>query len=299
MNWDETINEFRTYLKLERSLSDNTIEAYIRDISRLQNFVEAGYANVLPANTSYNILKAYLQSLFEVGLSERSQARNVSSIKAFFQYLLLEDYIIDDPSQMIEAPKLGLKLPEVLAVHEIDNILTCIDLSKPEGQRNKAIIETLYSCGLRVSELINLKISHLFFAEGFIKVSGKGDKERIIPIGQKAMKEINLYRKGYRNQLKIKPGHEDILFLNRRGAQLTRVMIFTILKELVNLSGIQKNVSPHTLRHSFATHLIEGGADLRAVQEMLGHESIVTTEVYTHIDTDYLKQAIINYHPRA
>ena len=299
MNWESSIIQFRNYLKLERSLSDNSITAYEADIRKFVTYLDIKKVNISPINTSLQNLKDFLEWINELGLNARSQARIISGLKAFFKYLLLEDIIDSDPSSLLESPKLGRKLPEVLSIEEIDHIVSAIDLSQPEGQRNKAIIETLYSCGLRVSELINLKISNLYFDEGFIRVVGKGDKERLVPIGQKAIKEIRYYFQDRNLQSNIEKASENIVFLNRRGKQLTRVMIFTIIKRLAEKAEINKNISPHTFRHSFATHLIDGGADLRAVQEMLGHESIITTEIYTHLDREYLRDAIIQFHPRS
>ena len=299
MKWESSIIQFRNYLKLERSLSGNSITAYEADIRKFVTFLNIKKLNVSPINTDLQNLKDFLEWINELGLNARSQARIISGLKAFFKYLLLEDIIDSDPSSLLESPKLGRKLPEVLSIEEIDQIISAIDLSQPEGQRNKAIIETLYSCGLRVSELINLKISNLYFDDGFIRVVGKGDKERLVPIGQKAIKEIRYYFQDRNLQSNIDKASENIVFLNRRGKQLTRVMIFTIIKRLAEKAEISKNISPHTFRHSFATHLIDGGADLRAVQEMLGHESIITTEIYTHLDREYLRDAIIQFHPRA
>ncbi len=297
--WKELIEEFIIFLKLEKSLSHNTIESYSRDIKHFVNFCELKYKDITVDLIELNHLSEFIKWLNEMGMSTRSQARVVSGLKAFFKFLIFEDIITENPSDLLEAPRIGRKLPEVLNIHEIDQIEAAIDLSKAEGHRNKAIIETLYSCGLRVSELVNLKISNLHFDLGFIKVSGKGKKERLIPISQKAIDEIDYYKNNYRNTLKIKAEFSDILFLNRRGRKLTRVMIFTIVKELVKLTEIKINVSPHTFRHSFATHMMEGGADLRAIQEMLGHESIITTEIYTHLDTAYLKQIVTDCHPRS
>lgn len=286
-------------MKLEKSLSVNSIEAYINDVSKLITYLEIKNCNLPPESITLSNLKEFIKWINELGLSARSQARIISGIKAFYKYLLLEDIIETDPTTLLETPKIGRKLPEVLSVEEIDLIISHIDLSKPEGQRNKAMIEVLYSCGLRVSELINLKLSNIFFEQGFIRVIGKGNKERLVPIGSKAIHEIEFYLID-RNKLSfISKESEDILFLNRRGRKLTRVMVFTIIRDLVEKSGIKKNVSPHTFRHSFATHLIDGGADLRAVQEMLGHESILTTEIYTHLDREYLRDAIIRFHPRS
>ncbi len=299
MNWESEIKGFQTYLRVERGLSDNSIHAYVTDLTKLvvflkNNSIKAGPEKVVLAN-----LKAMLVDLTDKGISPRTQARVISGIKSFYKFLLIEEKIDRDPTALLEAPKVGRKLPEVLTVEEIDSIINMIDTKKSEGQRNKAILETLYSCGLRVSELIDLKISNLFFESGFVKIEGKGSKERLVPVSTKAIKEINLYLSEYRKNLKIHQSAEDILFLNRRGRKLSRVMIFTIIKNLVKKVGLERNISPHTFRHSFATHLIEGGANLRAVQEMLGHESIITTEIYTHLDKEYLKNTITQFHPRS
>ncbi len=291
--WKKRIKEFKFYLKLEKSLSQNSVDAYVNDIGKL-----AEYTKKKPESVDLEELENFIYDLNSVFLSPRSQARIISGIKAFYNFLVLEEEIQTNPAYLLETPKTGQKLPEVLSVDEIDLLESEIDLSKPEGHRNKAIIETLYACGLRVSELVNLKISDLHFNEGFIIVTGKGSKQRLIPIGEKAVQEINYYKEHYRSHLNIHPDFIDILFLNRRGKQLSRVMIFTIIKQLAAVAELKKNISPHTFRHSFATHLVEGGADLRAVQEMLGHESITTTEIYTHIDRSYLKQIIKDYHPR-
>lgn len=299
MNWELRLKEYKGFLLIEKSLSQNSVEAYLRDMQKLLQFLELKKIKIAPEKITYDLLREFIAWLNELGVSERTQARIISGIKGFYKFLLMEDYIENDPTSLLEAPRIGRKLPEVLSIFEIDKLVSSIDLSKPEGHRNKAIIETLYSCGLRVSELINLKLSNMYFQDGFIRVEGKGDKERLVPIGEKAIKEISFYTVNYRNHLVIKKEAEDIVFLNRRGNKLTRIMIFTIIKDLTVLSGIQKNVSPHTLRHSFATHLIEGGADLRAVQEMLGHESILTTEIYTHLDREYLRDTILRHHPRA
>lgn len=299
MNWENCIVQFRSYLKLERSLSNNSITAYETDIRKFVTYLEIAKLQVTPLNVTLQNLKDFIQWINELGLNARSQARIISGLKAFFKYLILEDIIETDPSNLLESPRLGRKLPEVLSLVEIDRIIAAIDLSKPEGQRNKAIIETLYSCGLRVSELINLKISNLYFDDGFIRVVGKGNKERLVPIGNKAMKEIRYYFQDRNVLSQIDKASENIVFLNRRGKKLTRVMIFTIIKKLAEIAKINKSISPHTFRHSFASHLIDGGADLRAVQEMLGHESIITTEIYTHLDREYLRDAIIQFHPRA
>lgn len=298
MEWTSTLKDYEGFLKLEKGLSNNSIEAYLRDIGKLVQYLEIQQISIDPKALDHNDLHSFLMWIGELGLSAKSQARILSGLKAFYRYLLLEDLVQKDPTALLEGPKLGRKLPEVLSVEEIDLLLSKIDLSKAEGQRNKAMLETLYSCGLRVSELVGLQISNIYRAEGFIRVIGKGDKERLVPVSQRALKEIDFYLPD-RNALAIAPGHEDILFLNRRGRMLTRVMLFTIIKELTITAGIQKTVSPHTFRHSFATHLVEGGADLRAVQEMLGHESITTTEIYTHLDREYLREAIISFHPRS
>jgi len=299
MSWSVYISEYISYLKLEKSLSENSIDAYKRDIKMLLSFLEFKKLNIPPAEIELLHLRQFISWVNELGMSARTQARVISGIKSFFKFLLIDEKINSDPTALLESPKIGRRLPEVLSVEEIDNLINAIDLSKPEGHRNRAIIETLYSCGLRVSELINLRLTDLFFDQGFIKVLGKGNKERLVPVSQKAIKEIEIYISQYRNHYRIDRQFENILFLNRRGKKLTRVMIFTIIKTLAKTIGLKKNISPHTFRHSFASHLIDGGADLRAIQEMLGHESIITTEIYTHLDTEYLRDTIIQYHPRA
>ncbi len=299
MNWEKTIIEYSAFLKLEKSLSANSIEAYLRDIVKLVEFFEISGEELQPDTVEAKHIRAYIQWINELGMLPRSQARIISGIRSFFKYLLFEELIDVDPSALIDLPKTGRKLPVVLSIEEIDNLQAAIDLSKAEGHRNKAIIETLYSCGLRVSELVELKITNLYFKEGYIRVTGKGDKERLVPISDRAIREINYYLDNNRKQLDIKKQHENIVFLNRLGNKLTRVMIFTIIKRLAIAAGIDKVISPHTFRHSFATHLVEGGADLRAVQAMLGHESILTTEIYTHLDRSYLRQNIIEFHPRS
>lgn len=299
MNWDSYIKQFKDYLRLERSLSDNSVEAYIRDVVKLKEFLEISNINKSPLEVEGEDVAAFLGYLYELELSAYSQARMLSGIKAFYKFLMVEDYIDDDPVYLIESPKIGRKLPDTLAYDEIVTLLDCIDLSTPEGARNRAILETLYSSGLRVTELVDLKISNVYMDAGFLKVIGKGNKERLVPIGTDALKYIKSYLEEIRVHVTIKPGNENVVFLNRRGAKLTRVMIFTIIKQLAKLIGLEKNISPHTFRHSFATHLIEGGADLRAVQEMLGHESITTTEIYTHLDRDYLRQVMHEFHPRS
>ena len=297
MSWESSIKEFKYYLKVERSLADNSIGSYLRDINKLADYCRDIKKNEKSVATQD--IRNFISHLVSEKISPRSQARIISGIKAFYKYLILEDYITDDPTLLIENPKIGLKLPEVLSVEEIELIISSIDLSKKQGQRNKAIIETLYSCGLRVTELINLKISNINFKEEYIKVIGKGNKERLTPIGSNALKYIQIYVNEVRIHKKISKGNEDIVFLNNRGSKLSRVMIFTLIKNILKKIGIKKKVSPHTFRHSFATHLIEGGADLRAVQEMLGHESITTTEIYTHLDKDYLRSNIMQFHPRS
>ena len=296
--WHSYINGFKAFLQLEKSLSLNSVEAYIHDVEKLTQFIEFTHLDLPPEKIELEHLQNFLRWINELGLTARSQARIISGIKSFYQYLMLENIVLKDPTEMLESPKTGRKLPTTLSINEIELILSCIDLSSNEGKRNKAILETLYGCGLRVSELVNLKISTLFFEEGFIKVIGKGDKERLVPIGNVAQLEIKHYLQQIRSKVPLKKGNEDIVFLNRRGGKLSRVMIFHIIKELAFKAGIKKSISPHTFRHSFATHLVEGGADLRAVQEMLGHESITTTEIYTHLDRDYLRSTIIQYHPR-
>ena len=298
MNWESEINAFRDYLKLEKGLSDNSIHAYVTDLYKLVHFLQDQGLTFGPDKVTLQHLKDLMGWINNRGISPRTQARIISGIKSFYKFLLIEEKVEKDPTALLEAPKVGRKLPEILSVEEIDLIINAVDTRKPEGQRNKAILETLYSCGLRVSELIDLKISNLFFESGFVKIEGKGSKERLVPISTKAIKEINLYLSEYRRVLNIHPEHEDVLFLNRRGKKLSRVMIFTIIKNITNKLNMEKNISPHTFRHSFATHLIDGGANLRAVQEMLGHESIITTEIYTHLDKEYLKDTIIHYHPR-
>lgn len=299
MNWPICIKQFEEYLKLEKSLSHHSVEAYLRDIRKLTDFLGLRKLQVAPEHITPVILRDFLEWIGELGMTAHSQARTLSGIRAFYKFLIMEDMLQNDPTDTIEAPKLRRKLPDTLHFHEIEQMLAAINLSTPEGTRNRAMLETLYSSGLRVTELLDLKISNLYEDMGFLKVAGKGDKERLVPIGRDALKHIQLYREGVRCHLTIKKGHEDALFLNRRGAKMSRVMVFMIIKDTAAKAGIQKTVSPHTFRHSFATHLIEGGADLRAVQEMLGHESITTTEIYTHLDRDYLKQVIKDYHPRS
>ena len=298
--WDYEVNEFKNYLKLERSLSNNSIDAYLLDIRKLTSFISENYSTSLSIeNINVSIIESFIKYLFKSESSTYSQARIVSGLKSFFNYLLLEEKIDINPMELIDAPKLVRKLPETLSIQEIETIIDAIDLDNKEGMRNKAILETLYSCGLRVSELVNLKVQNLFLDIGFIKVLGKGLKERLVPIGTKAAECISLYMKVYRTNINISEGFEGYLFINRRGKNLTRNMIFIIVKDLAKKAGLNKNISPHTFRHSFATHLIEGGADLRAVQEMLGHESITTTEIYTHLNKNYLKEVVNKFHPRS
>lgn len=297
--WQATINGFRAYLLLERSLAENTAEAYLRDLNKLVEFLALRSYELTPQQLDTEHLAEFIRWLNELGLGARSQARLLSALKTFYKYLLVEDLTDRDPTELLDAPRLSRKIPEVLSYEEIQAMLDAIDLSTPHGTRNRAMLETLYACGLRVSELTDLRLSSLFLEVGFIKVIGKGDKERIVPIGEAAAKHIRLYIEGVRRQQRnIHPDDANVLFLNRRGKQLTRVMVFLVVKECARLAGIQKKVSPHTFRHSFATHLIEGGADLKAVQDMLGHESIITTEIYTHLDTDYLRETIMQFHPR-
>jgi integrase/recombinase XerD len=299
MNWDEGKKGFENYLKLEKSLSQNSVAAYVNDVSKLIAFLDKNYTKITPLKVKLEHLKDFIAWLNEREISPRTQARTISGIKSFYKYLLIEGKLTSDPTALVESPKIGRKLPDVLSMEEIDNLINGVDLSKAEGQRNKAMLETLYSCGLRVSELVGLKITNLFFDQGFIKVEGKSEKERLVPVSGKAIEEVNKYLNEYRKKLSIAKDSGNILFLNRRGKKLSRVMIFTIIKNLAEKIGLNKSISPHTFRHSFATHLINGGADLRAVQEMLGHESILTTEIYTHLDRDYLKSTIQQFHPRS
>ena len=289
------LHQFYQYIRIEKSLSPKTVEAYMRDIGKFENFL--GEERSLE-NATLEDLQSFLVQLYNEGMQARSQARTISGIKAFYHFLLFSNQIDSDPTELLDAPKIGRKLPSVLSIPEIESILNAVDLSMPEGHRNKAIIEVLYGCGLRVSELVNLRLSQLHFEENYLRIIGKGDKERLVPIGHIAQKAIKLYVEGEREHIKIKKGCEDIVFLNRRGGQLTREMIFIMVKQLAEAAGVKKTISPHTFRHSFATHLIDGGADLRAVQEMLGHESITTTEIYTHLDREYIKTNIALYHPR-
>jgi integrase/recombinase XerD len=295
--WEPYKKGFKAYLQLERSLSDNSVEAYMADVEKLTYYLQATGNMKTPEEVELKDLQGFIKWVAELGMTQTTQARTISGIRSFYKYCLLEDVTKKDPTTLLEAPKLKRELPDFLSFDEIENIIAQIDLSTAEGGRNKAILETLYSCGLRVTELVNLKLSQLYFDVGFIRVIGKGNKERLVPIGSSAIKYINIYRQNIRVHFPIQPGEEDILFLNRRGRRLSRVMIFLIIKELVKKAGITKTISPHTFRHSFATHLVEGGADLRAVQEMLGHESITTTEIYTHLDREFLRKTLQQFHP--
>lgn len=297
--WQSYIKHFKNYLRLERSLSGNSVEAYVRDVEKLEEFLELSKIDLAPARIQEEHLSAFLKYIAELGLAAHSQARMLSGIKAFFKYLLLENEITEDPTELLESPRLPRKLPDVLSYEEIETMLGAVDHSTPEGTRNRAIMEVLYSSGLRVSELTDLQLTNCHFDIGFLRIIGKGDKMRLVPIGKEAIKYTKIYLDHVRGDIAPQKGSEDIVFLNRRGGQLSRVMIFLMIKDTAEKAGIDKNVSPHTFRHSFATHLIEGGASLRAVQEMLGHESITTTEIYTHLDRDYLRQIITEFHPRS
>ncbi len=299
MNWEQAIQNFKHYLKLEKSLSENSIHAYLNDVQHLKNFIDEHFSALSPLDVKMEHIDQFLAYLNALEIHARSQARMISGIKAFYFFLELNDLIKENPTVLISTPKLDKKLPVVLSVEEIDALIGAIDLSKPDGHRNKAMLETLYSCGLRVSELVELKLSQLHFDEEFIRVIGKGNKERLVPISKRAIREMENYFIQTRNTQKIQKGYESYVFLNRHGKKLTRVMVFTIIRQLASKIGLQKPIGPHTFRHSFATHLVEGGADLRAVQQMLGHESILTTEIYTHLDRTYLKQVIKEYHPRS
>ncbi len=297
MNWKNALTDYQHYLKLERGLSKNSNQSYTHDIEKFILFLEKNQINENPIQVSKEIIQQFIYEIAKV-VNPRSQARIISGLKSFFNYLIFEDYRKDNPMDLIESPKIGRKLPDTLSESEINQLIEAIDLSKPEGERNRAMLETLYGCGLRVSELIGLKLSDLFFEEDFIKVTGKGDKQRFVPISEINKKYINIYQNQIRVHLNIQEGFQDILFLNRRGKQLTRAMIFTIIKNLAEHIGLQKTISPHTFRHSFATHLLENGADLRAIQQMLGHESITTTEIYMHVDRTHLAEVMNTYHPR-
>ena len=299
MIWSEYLKEYESFLRLEKSLSENTVDAYIKDLVKFIEYLENNSFSRSPKDITQNIIRDFIDYINEEGMSERSQARVLSGIKSFFKYLLIQDELDVDPSSLIETPKIGRKLPVTLSVEEIDELISAINLDKGIGYRNRAILEVLYGCGLRVSELVSLKITNVFFDENFIKVQGKGNKERLVPMGEKTKETIYDYIEYHRNIIEINKKYENILFLNRLGHKLTRVMIFTIIKDLAIKIKLNKPISPHTFRHSFATHLLEGGADIRVIQEMLGHESITTTEIYTHLDKEYLKDVILRFHPRS
>ncbi len=296
--WNVYLKGFKAFLQLEKSLSKNSVEAYLRDVQLLAGFLDNEAGPIALEKVDLGHLQRFLQSINQMEFAAASQARIISGIKAFFHYLVMEEIITTNPTELLEAPKQQRKLPDVLSAEEVDLLFTGIDHSKPEGQRNRAILEVMYSCGLRVTELVELRLTNMYLDVGFIRVIGKGNKERLIPVGDEAVKYINLYRETVRNHLSPVKGHENTLFLNKHGKGLSRVMIFYIIKEAARKAGIVKNIYPHTLRHSFATHLVEGGADLRAVQEMLGHESITTTEIYTHLDRNFLRQTLEKFHPR-
>ena len=292
------LNGFKSYMQLERSMSDHTVESYLRDADALLRFLDEEHKGMRVEEVTLPVLQSFLQRINELELAAATQARMLSGVKSFFRFLLLEDIIRKDPTELLESPKLKRALPVVLSIDDIDRMIAVIDHSKPEGQRNRAMLETLYSCGLRVSELTGLRISNLYADVGFVRVVGKGNKERLVPIGSEAVKQITLYKDHVRSFVPVKPNATDILFLNRRGSALSRIMVFNIIKDAAAKAGLQANVHPHTFRHSFATHLVEAGADLRAVQEMLGHKSITTTEIYTHLDRSYLRNTLEKFHPR-
>jgi len=299
VSWQPYINGFISFLKLEKSLSGNSIEAYEHDVGQLMHYFETEGRKIAPGDVKLKDLQAFVRWIHELGMMPSTQARVISGIRAFYKYMLMEGSIEANPAELLESPKIGRKLPDILSTMEIEKIIAAIDLSKAEGERNKAMLEVLYGCGLRVTELVSLKISDLHLKEGFISVTGKGNKQRLVPLGSLAAKQIKTYKDQVRVHIKPARGQEDFLFLNNKGSHLSRVMVFYIIKNLVEKAGINKKVSPHTFRHSFATHLVEGGADLRAIQEMLGHSSILTTEIYTHLDRDYLRSNILQFHPRA
>lgn len=299
MSWDDSLLQYKRYLKLEKSLADNSIRAYTSDVEKLRQFVEIKQFRITPENIEATHLHNFLEYIGELGMTAYSQARILSGLKSFFKYLIYEGISAHDPTALIESPRLGRKLPDILSFHEIETMLSAIDLSSSSGGRNRAMLEVLYSSGLRVSELVNLILNNIFFDIGFLRVTGKGNKERLVPLGSDAKKYLKIYIDQIRIHVKVQKGSENFVFLNQRGSKISRTTVFNIVKETAAIAGIRKNVSPHTFRHSFATHLIEGGADLRAVQEMLGHESITTTEIYTHLDRDYLKQVIKEFHPRS
>lgn len=299
MNWAESKKGYETFLRLEKSLSQNSVSAYVNDINKLVTFVEEHFPNLTPETVKLAQLRKFVEWMNQKGISPRTQARTISGIKSFYKFLLIEEAVENDPTTLLESPRIGRKLPEILTDEEINKLIDAIDDSKPEGLRNKAILETLYSCGLRVSELVDLRLSNLHFEQEFLKIGGKGEKERLVPISKRAIEDIKKYLINSRKKLNIEKGYENIVFLNRRGKKLSRVMIFTIIKNLADKIKLEKNISPHTFRHSFASALVQGGADLRTVQEMLGHESILTTEIYTHLDKEYLKDTVNKFHPRS
>lgn len=299
MNWAESKKGYESFLRLEKSLSQNSVSAYVNDINKLVSFIEEHFPNLTPETVKLAHLRKFVEWMNQKGISPRTQARTISGIKSFYKFLLIEEAVENDPTTLLESPRIGRKLPEILSDEEINKLIDAIDDSKPEGLRNKAILETLYSCGLRVSELVDLRLSNLHFEQEFLKIGGKGEKERLVPISKRAIEDIKKYLINSRKKLNIEKGFENIVFLNRRGKKLSRVMIFTIIKNLADKINLKKNISPHTFRHSFASALVQGGADLRTVQEMLGHESILTTEIYTHLDKEYLKDTINRFHPRS
>lgn len=298
MKFESYLRGFKVFLKLEKSLSDNSVEAYLHDVNKVIQYQQAIHVDLSPGEADLQFFQDFINWVNELGMSRYTQARVISGLKQFYLYLRMENIIQHNPTELLESPRLTRKLPDTLSLIEIDQLIGAIDLSLPNGHRNRAILETLYGCGLRVSELVNLKMSNVYFNEGYVRVTGKGDKERLVPMGSVAIKQIRLYLEATRRHQDVKKNHEDILFLNRRGSKLTRAMIFTIIKDLAKKIGLKKSISPHTFRHSFASHLVEGGADLRAVQDMLGHESITTTEIYTHLDKEYMRDAILMFHPR-
>jgi integrase/recombinase XerD len=299
MNWSESKKGYETFLRIEKSLSPNSVSAYVNDINKLIVFVEEHYPNLTPETVKLAQLRKFVEWMNQSGISPRTQARTISGIKSFYKFLLIEEAVENDPTTLLESPRIGRKLPEILTDDEINKLIEAIDVSKAEGLRNKAILETLYSCGLRVSELVDLKISNLHFEQEFLRIAGKGERERLVPISKKAIEDIKKYLVSSRKKLSIEKGFENVVFLNRRGRKLSRVMIFTIIKNLADKIKLEKSISPHTFRHSFASALVQGGADLRTVQEMLGHESILTTEIYAHLDKEYLKDTVNKFHPRA
>lgn len=299
MTWEKAIENYKAYLILEKSLTENSVEAYLCDINKLAKFCNAAKPEISLEKVTYDVLKDYVTGLVSEGANNRTQARSTSSIRSFFKYMVYEGILTENPSRMLTSPKIGRKIPNILTEEEIDAMLEAVEMFKPEGQRNRAMLEVLYSCGLRVSELVDLKLSNINFRSGYVQIEGKGNKERMIPISQRARNEIKQYIKAYRSYLRIPEEYNDTLFLNRRGTPLSRVMVFNIIKQMASNANLKKDISPHTFRHTFASHLVSQGADLKAVQDMLGHESIVTTEIYTHLDSTYLKNTVNKCHPRA